>query len=186
MSELAETHAVESVPGIPVWLQNMVSGVMEIEGQLIVLTWIAFILAAIALHKLLWKPILKAVGDREKTISDALAEAEQARRKVAETETIGKELVQKAEDDARAVAQRATRDAAAIRAKADADAREDAAHQVQNARNIIEAESRKAFEALRLNAADRLTDTLERMLSQNLTDEQKRIYQEDLLKEVKL
>ena len=186
MSEHAETHAVESVPGIPKVLQDMKSDVMGVEGQMVVLTWIAFILAAIALHKLLWKPILKAVGDREKTVSDALAEAEQARRKVAETETLGKELVQKAEDDARAVAQRATRDATAIRAKADADAREDAARQVQNARNTIEAESRKAFESLRRDAAERLTDMLERMLSQNLTEEQKQAYQDDLLKEVKL
>ena len=186
MSEQAQAHTAEPVPGIPGALQNMPSGVMDMSGQMVVLTWVAFAIAAAALHRLLWKPILKAVGERERTVADALEGAAQARQEVAEVEARGQALVQQAEEDARAVAARAMRDAEAIHAKADAEARADAAARMEEARRVIEGEHRKAFETLRLDAADRLTDALERMLRQNLTEEQKQAYQADLMKEVKL
>lgn len=186
MSENAETHAVESVPGIPDAIQQMPSDVMKVSGQMVVLTWVAFLVAAICLHKLLWKPILKAVGEREKSISDALEGAEQARKEIATSETQCKSLVRQAEEQSRAVAEQAQRNAAAIVGRADDDARLAAARRVQDAERQIEVEYRKSFEALRLDTANRMADTLEQMMRLTLTEEQKQAYQQQLLQEVKL
>jgi len=186
VSENAQTHAVESVPGIPDALQKMSSDVMNVSGQMIVLTWVAFLVAAICLHKLLWKPILKAVGDREKSVSDALDGAAQARQEMATSEVRKQQLLQQAENEARDVAEQASRKADAIVAKADGDAQAVAARRFQDAERAIAQEYRRSFEALRLDAANRLTGMLEQMLRQKLTEEQKVAYQADLLNEVKL
>ncbi len=186
MSANEQTHAVESVPGIPEPLEHMQSDVMQVSGQMVVLTWIAFILAAITLHKLLWKPIMRAIEGREKEVSDALAGADQARQALANAEKDRHDVIAHAERDAREIADRAARDAAAIRSKADADSQSLAQRRIEEAQRAIQAEYQKAFETLRLDAASRLSSALERMLKQNLTDEQKKKYQDELLGEVTL
>lgn len=186
MSENVQTHAVESVPGIPDVIQQMPSDVMKVSGQMVVLTWIAFLIAAIVLHKLLWKPILKAVGEREKSITDALEDAEEARKEVATTEMQCKGLVQQAEEQSRLISEQAHRNAEAIIERADEEARLAAAQHVQEAQRQIEASYRNSFEALRLDAADRMTEALEKMMRLTLTEEQKQAYQQRLLQEVKL
>jgi F-type H+-transporting ATPase subunit b len=186
VNENQETHAVESVPGIPDALQQMPSEVMQVSGQMIVLTWVAFLIAAICLHKLLWKPILKAVGEREKSVSDALEGAEQARNEIAISAAQGKSLVRQAEEHSRTIAEHAQRNAAAIVSKADEDAHLAAARRVQEAERQIEMEYLKSFEALRLDAANRVAETVEQMMRLTLTEGQKQAYQEQLLNEVKL
>jgi len=186
VNEQPETHAVESVPGIPDAIQKLPSDVMQVSGQMVVLTWVAFLIAAICLHKLLWKPILKAVGEREKSVSDALEGAEQARNEIAISAAQGKSLVRQAEEQSRTIAEHAQRNAAAIVGKADDDARQAAARRVQEAERQIEMEYLKSFEALRLDAANRTAETLEQMMRLTLTEGQKQAYQEQLLSEVKL
>lgn len=186
MSENQETHAVESVPGIPEVIQNLPSDVMKVSGQMVVLTWIAFLIAAVCLHKLLWKPILKAVGEREKSISDALEGAEQARTEIASSEAQCQERIRQAEAESRTIAEQAKRNAAVIVGKADDDARLVAGQRLRDAERQIDVEYRKSFEALRLDAAARMTDTLEQMMRLTLTAEQKQAYQSQLVNEVKV
>jgi F-type H+-transporting ATPase subunit b len=186
VSENQETHAVESVPGVPDVIHQMPSDVMKVSGQMVVLTWIAFLIAAICLHKLLWKPILKAVGEREKSISDALEGAEQARAEIATSEAQCKGLIRQAEAESFTIAEQAKRNAAVIVSKADDDARLVAGQRLRDAERQIEVEYRKSFEALRLDAAARMTDTLEQMMRVTLTAEQKKAYQAQLVSEVKL
>lgn len=186
MSDNAQTHAVESVPGIPDALQKMEPDVMKVSGQMVVLTWVAFLVAAICLHKLLWKPILKAVGEREKSISDALEGAEQARNEIAVSAAQGKSLIRQADEEARLITEKAQKNASAIVSKADEEARLAASRRTKDAERQIDLEYRKAFEALRLETASRMTETLEQMMRTTLTDEQRRAYQEKLANEVNL
>ena len=186
MSENAQTHAVESVPGIPDVIQKLPSDVMQVSGQMVVLTWVAFLIAAICLHKLLWKPILKAVGVREKSVSDALEGAERARKEIGVSQTQCKALIRQAEDKSLNIADQAMRNASLIVSKADDDARLVAARRVQEAERKIEMEYRKSFEALRLEASTTLMTAMEKMLRLTLADEQKKAYQNELLREVKL
>lgn len=186
MSEVEHAGAVESVPGIPEPIQKLPSDVMQVSDKMILLTWLAFGIAALCLHKLLWKPILRAVEGREKAISDALDGAAVARKELSESEVRGRQVVAQAEEDAREVEERAAREAAAAIARADRDAKEVAQRRFEEAGQAIEAEQRKAFEAVRRDAAAHLGDTIEHFLRQELTDEQKRAYQADILSGVTL
>ena len=96
MSEVEHAGAVESVPGIPEPIQKLPSDVMQGSDKMILLTWLAFGIAALCLHKLLWKPILRAVEGREKAISDALDGAAVARKELSESEVRGRQVVAQA------------------------------------------------------------------------------------------
>jgi F-type H+-transporting ATPase subunit b len=183
-----ENHsgAVEAVPGIPEPLQKLPSDVMQVSDKMILLTWLAFGIAAVSLHKLLWKPILRTVEGREKSISDALDGAARARRELAEAEAREQETVGRAAEKARAMADRASREAAEALARADREARDLAQRRMEDAARMIEAEQSKAFEAVRRASAEQLCDAIERFVRSELTDEQRRAYQQGILGEVKL
>ncbi|MEI7900389.1 MAG: ATP synthase F0 subunit B [bacterium] len=186
MPEVEHVVSVESVPGIPASIQKLPTDVMQVSEQMILLTWLAFGIAAFCLHKLLWKPILRAVESREKSIGDALDGAAQARKEVAESEARGRQVVEQASEAARALADQAAREAAASVARADQEAKEVTQRRFADAEREIEAAQRQASEEVRREAASYLGETLERLLRGHMTDEQKRAYQADILNEVRL
>ena len=186
---MADNHPdhVESVPGIPEVIQNIPSEVLnKVSDKMVVLTWIAFIIAAVCLHKLLWKRILGAVEKREQDIDEALQGAANARQTISAAEADRQKTIRKTEQDVRTITDEAKRRAEAIVAKAEADARAVSQRRVAEAEQVIEIEYRKAFEEVRHTAADNITRIIERLLGENLTDEQKRAYHEKMLKEVQL
>jgi len=183
---MADVEHTVSVPGIPEPVQKLPTDVMQVSDKMILLTWLAFGIAAFCLHKLLWKPILHAVEGREKSISDALDGAAWARKELAESESRKRQTVEQASEEARRVAERASREAAATLARAEQAAKALTQRRLEEAEQALELERGKAAEAVRLDAANRLADTLEHFLRQELTDGQKRAYQTAILGEVKL
>jgi len=183
---MADVEHTVAVPGIPEPIQKLPSDVMQVSGQMLLLTWLAFGIAAFCLHKLLWKPILHAVEGREKSISDALDGAKQARKELAESESRKQRTLEQADEGARIVAERASREAAATLARAEQAAKALTQQRMEETEQALELERGKAAEAVRLDAANRLADTLEHFLRQELTDAQKRAYQTEFLGEVKL
>ena len=162
------------------------TSVIELSDKMILLTWITFGIAAVCLHKLLWKHILRIIERREKDVADALQGAENARQELTAAETTKKQVLRQAEQDTRTMTEAAARQAAAIVARADVDARAAAQQRVREAERVIQGEYRKAFEELRHNAADNIARTVEKLIRQHLTDEQKRAYHEEMLREIKL
>ena len=184
MSDVEHTAVTTAVPGVPEPLQRMPSDVMQISDKMILLTWLAFGLTAFLLHKLLWKPILRAVEGRERSISEALEGAECARRELAEVETRRQESVARAATEARETTERAVREAADMLARAEDEAKAMAQRRIEEAEQAIAAEQRRAIEAVRSSAAEYLCDELEQFLRHELTEEQRRAYQQTVVGEV--
>ena len=186
MPEVEATAHTVAVPGVPDVIQQLPTDVMQVSETMILLTWLAFGIAAICLHKLLWKPILRAVDKREQSISDALDGAERARKELEESEARSRQVVDQASEAARLTAEQAARDATSAISRADRDAKAVAKRRYEDAEREIEAAQRLASEAVRRDAAAHLGETLERLLRGHMTDEQKRAYQAEILNEVKL
>jgi F-type H+-transporting ATPase subunit b len=186
MNEVENAAHHEAVPGVPEPIQKLPTDVMQVSEQMILLTWLVFGIAAVCLHKLLWKPILGAVEKREQSISEALDGAEQARKDMTETQGRMRQVVDRATSEARVTAEQASREATATKARADQEAKALAQRRLAEAEREIGVEARKAAEAVRLDAAKHVGDVIERLLLKNLTAEQKQAYQADILREVKL
>lgn len=186
MSEVEHTEHTVAVPGIPEPIQKLPTDVMQVSGQMLLLTWLTFGIAAFCLHKLLWKPILCAVEGREKAVGDALDSAALARKELVETESRKRLTVEQAAEEARAMAEQSAREAAAMMARADLETKALGRRRLEEAEQAIEVERRKAAEAVRLDAATHLNELVERFLKQELTDEQKRMYQQTIMGEVRL
>lgn len=160
--------------------------VLGFDGEMVLLTWVAFLIAALVLGKLLWKPILRFVEAREGEIKASLDDAAKARKAAEVADAKAAETVAAAEREARAradaQAQAAQRHVAAL----EAEAREAIAAKRQAAETRLEEERAETLGRLREAAGGEIAAALERLLPGMLTDEQRAAYQAAIVKEINL
>ncbi len=159
--------------------------VLGFDGQMVLLTWIAFIISALLLGKLLWKPILKAIEAREAEIKSSLDDAATARKAAQEADVLAKQTLETAEADAR---ERANAVITAAQSRADAlqaEAREVIAQKRKSAEERLEVERENTLKRLREQAGDEIAAALEQILPGLLTDDQRKAYQEKIAAEVR-
>lgn len=179
-----ETAAHQPVPGVPDAIQKTAGNVMDVSSSMLILTWMAFLIAAFILKKLLWKPIINAVEQREEEVSTALAGAKSAREEVAASEAKGRAVIAEAHAQAASSAEQAARNAALRARQAETDAQAYLAQKRADAAKRIEADRAVAVEALRKDAANHLTRALDLLLPELLTEEQKTAYQQRMAEKI--
>ena len=150
-------------------------------------TAITFLCLLFILKKFAWKPILGAVSDREKSIKDALASAEEAKKEMQNLNASNEQLLK----DARAERDALMKDAREIKDKMISDAKEEAkevtSKLIENAQASIEQEKQAALAELKKQVADLSIGIAETVIKKELAskDDQLKLV-EGILKEVKL
>jgi len=143
--------------------------------SLVFWTTIIFILFFLLLKKLAWKPILRAVKDREDSINNALESAEEARKEmqnlVADNERILKE--------ARVERDSLLKDAREIKDKMIAEAKDEANSQsdkiIKQAKVSIENEKQAAIIDLKNQVAELSIGIAEKVIKEELSNKDKQI-----------
>lgn len=160
--------------------------VLDFSGTMVLLTWVAFLIAAIVLGKLLWKPILRFVEAREDEIKASLEDAMKARKAAEEADAKAAETLAQAERDARAKADAQAQAAQRHIAALEAEARSAIAAKRKAAEERLAEERTEALKRLGEHAGSEIAAALERMLPGLLSDEQRQAYQDRIAAEVKL
>lgn len=151
---------------------------IDVSGKMVLLTWTAFLLAAVLLHRLAWKPILRALDKREREIRTALEEAEQAHKQADNSAAESRRIVAEAMDRARALAEETRLATERSAARIEKEAHEKSRRLVEDANQEIAAAQRRAIEDLRQEAAALAIQLSERMLNEQMTPEQRRAYEQ--------
>lgn len=180
----AETQTVTEQP-VPEHHGSGGGSVLEFNGQMVLLTWVAFAIAAVVLAKLLWKPILNFVEARETEIKDALDDAQKARKAAAEADAEAAKTIAQATATARQRAEDLTAAARQNIAKLEEDARDAIAQRKKAAEEQFAAEREDALRRLNESAGAEIAGALERMLPGMLTDEQRQRYQETIAADIR-
>ncbi|HZJ21276.1 MAG TPA: F0F1 ATP synthase subunit B, partial [Pricia sp.] len=114
------------------------------ELGLIFWTVLSFGILLFLLGKFAWKPILKSVNDRENSIRDALAEAENARKEMQNLQADNERILK----EARAEREAMLKEAREIKDKMIADSKEQAKVEgdkmIKQAQSAIESEKKAA------------------------------------------
>jgi F-type H+-transporting ATPase subunit b len=140
----------------------------DINPGLSIWTTVVFVLLVLVLGKFAWKPLLKTLQDREKSIRDSLEQAERARAEAAELLKQNERNMARAEEEY----QKAIREAKALGEKMKDDivnkARQQAEHQLQNAREEIQRDIDAAKQKLRSEVADLAINAAGKILDETL------------------
>jgi len=145
-------------------------GIVTPGFGLIFWTTVTFFLLLFLLAKFAWKPILKAVHDREQAIDSALKAAEAAKSEMASLHSSNEQLLKEAREEREQI----LKEARTMRDKTIADAKtaasEEAAKVLDAARAQIHNEKMAAMTEVKNQVAQLAIDMSERILRAELKD----------------
>lgn len=137
---------------------------------LVVWTTITFLILLVLLGKFAWKPILKAVKDRETSIENALKSADKAREEMERLKSDNEQILR----DARAERDGILRDAREISEKMVAEAKAKAGAEankvIEQAQAQIENQKMAAITDLKNQVAKMSVDIAEKIIRKELSD----------------
>ena len=154
---------------------------------LVIWMTLTFLTVLFLLSKFAWKPILKMISDREKTIEDALLSAENAKKEMARLTANNESLLREAqaERDAMLKIARETKDQIINEARAKATT--EAERLIAIARESINNEKMAAVTELKNQVAQLSLQVAEKLVKQELSsDEKQKELANTLINELKL
>ena len=134
---------------------------------------LVFLLLIFVLKKYAWKPILNAVNEREKSIEDALKEAEKARLEMQSLQQSNEVILKEAREERERILKEARDMKNKMITEAKAAAATEADKAIVSAKAAIEAEKTAAIAELKNQAASLSIDVAEKILGQELSAENK-------------
>ncbi len=147
-------------------------------------TVVNFLILVVLLAKFAWKPIIKALDDREKKIKDDISSAQAARD---EAQKIKQEMETKLEDISSQSIQK-LKEAQAIadgeKQKIIDEANKQAGAMIEQAKAEIDAQTQKAVETLKAQMADTTLLALKKIITKQEDAQTSRAQVEEVLKEI--
>ncbi len=147
----------------------------------IVWTLITFFVVLLVLRATVWRPLLGALDEREKRISDALETAERSRKEAQSLVEEHQQKLQDADAEAREIVRLAREAAEKVDQEIVSNARQEAQRTTEQARRAIESEKQAAIAELRTETADLAVKAAGALIEANLDDERNRKLVEDLI-----
>lgn len=147
---------------------------------LVIWMTITFSIVLYILSKFAWKPILKAIKEREESISNALNAAEEARKQMSELQASNERLLNEARIERDRMLREANEMKENIIAQAKKAADEESRKIIANAQAAIEKAKLNAMNQLKTQVAELTVDMAEKILRKKLED---RAQQEALINE---
>jgi F-type H+-transporting ATPase subunit b len=144
----------------------------DINPGLIIWTIASFLLLLIVLGKYAWNPILKALGEREDHIRNALEQADRARTEAAELIKQNEKNLARAEEEYQRMLHEGKAVAEKMKEEIVAKAKQQAQRELQQATAEIQRSIDSAKQQLRNEMADLAIKTTEKILEESL-DEKK-------------
>jgi F-type H+-transporting ATPase subunit b len=129
---------------------------------------VTFIIFVWFCMKFIWPPIMNALNERRKTISDGLAAAEQGQREREKGQMDANELVEEAKSQAQEIIARAEKRGTEVVADAKSEARTEGERILNAARGEIEMEANRTREQLRVQVAQLAVSGAEKILAKEV------------------
>lgn len=130
---------------------------------------LCFVLLILLLKKYAWKPILKALDEREKSIESALSQAQEARSKIEDLQKDQEQIIREAKKERELILNEAKKLAEEYRSQQQKIVNEEMAQKMARVKESIEMEKRAAINELKENVATLSVEIAERILEKKLS-----------------
>ncbi|MCB9257497.1 MAG: F0F1 ATP synthase subunit B [Chitinophagales bacterium] len=129
---------------------------------------VAFLLLLFLLKKFAWKPILSSLEERNTSIEEALAQAEKARKEIADLSARNEEILKEAKEERNNILREANKVKEQIVAEAKEKAQADAAKIMLEAKEDIEVQKKAVMADMKNAAASLAVEIAEKVLTREL------------------
>ena len=141
------------------------------ELGLFVWTLLAFLIVFFILKKFAWKPILTALGDRERSIADSIAAADRVKKEMAQMQNENEKLMVQAGEERSVMLKEAKQMSEQIVAKAKEDTRAIADKMIVDAQQQIQQQKMAAMTDVKNQIGSLAVQVAEKVLRQQLSTE---------------
>ena len=142
---------------------------VQLDPGLYVWTIITFLLLFFLLAKFAWKPLLKALSEREEKIRSSLEKADEAQQKLERLSAEGEEIIGKARSEAQSIVSDGKKASEKVRDEIETKAKEKANTIVAQAEKQITAEKEQALSDIRGEVAALSIQIAEKLIRKNLS-----------------
>ncbi|MBT3229997.1 MAG: F0F1 ATP synthase subunit B [Candidatus Marinimicrobia bacterium] len=156
---------------------------LNFDSGLMYWTWITFIVVLVILGSKAWKPMIKALENRENFIRESLEEAEAARQEADKVALEYEAMVAKARQEAQNIVAAGKETAERMKADILNEAQDKSAGILKQAEIQIVAEREKAIAEIRTQIVDISMAAAEKIIAKSLTPEDNERLIEDALKD---
>ena len=157
-------------------------GLTDVNFGLTLWTVVLFILFAVLMTKLGWRPLLNAIEEREKGNRGAVDGAQKAHAEAQALLAQHKEMLRDAGREREEIIKRALKEAEQLKADLTARARAESDQMVQRAREQIEREKGQAILELRTQVADLAMQAASKIVASSMTPEAQRKLVDEFIK----
>ena len=154
---------------------------LQPEPGLIFWTLLVFLIVLFLLTKFAWKPIIKALKEREDSIEESLNSAEKAREEMAKLKAENEKLLAEAIVERDKIFKEAREASSRIIDEAKEKASQEGAKLIENAKEVINNEKQAALAEVKNQVASLSIQIAEKLLRKKLSDIED---QKELIKEL--
>jgi F-type H+-transporting ATPase subunit b len=184
MDQVLDTQPTMEVPPPHATGDPAGGGLLNVAPQMMMWTWVTFLLLCILLYKVAWKPILAALEQREQDLRKAVDHADQLRHELEQIEETRRRLITEADQKSRELVDHARRAAQEAARAIEGKAREEATILVENATREIRTAQEKAQAAIRRQSAELATALAGRILQEKLDSDKDRQLVDRLIRDL--
>lgn len=146
-------------------------GLLDVSPGLMIWTVITFVVLMLILGKVAWKPMLKALEEREQFIKDSLDKAEAAHKESEKLSEDNKALMEKAEGEVQEIIAQGREYAEKLKTQMLEESRDEARKMIDSAKDEIERKNQEAFSTLKSQVVDIAVQAAEKIIKENLDGE---------------
>lgn len=157
---------------------------VKVDPGLYIWTIATFLVLAWLLRKYAWQPLLKALEERQKTISAAVEHAREAREQLEKAQANASQLMAQARSEAEAFLVQARNDATVLRQELRDKAAAEAESITKNAEKQIQREAAKAVESIRKEAVDLSVAIASKLIRRQVSAQDQDALLQESLKEI--
>jgi len=141
-------------------------GALGINWKILLGQIVNFLILLLILRKFLYRPIIDMLERRKKTIAKSLEDASEIEKKLAETDSMSREKLARAADEAQKIIDEAKKQATESSKAELAKTAEQAKKIIENAKSQAESEGKIAYNKARKDLAKLVTVAVEKITSE--------------------
>jgi F-type H+-transporting ATPase subunit b len=158
--------------------------VIDVSGGMVLWTWITFMIVAILLYKVAWKPILSLLEKRETFLRESVETGEKVRAEMAQMDETRRRHEAQLEEETKQAIAKARKAATEAARVIEHKAKEESQILMENAEREIRAAQDKAAADLKRQSAETAVALAARILDEELDENRNRALTDKLLKEM--
>lgn len=147
-------------------------------------TVVTFLVVLLILGKFAWKPILKAIDEREKSMKEDIEKAQKTREEAEELISKQKNLLEEARKESSAMVEEGKRATEKVKADMLEQAKRAEKEIVEQGRKKVEQEARNAIQGIKEQAADLAIAAARKLIISSLDEKEQKRLMEDYIKDL--